>query len=177
MLEDIQATFTKAFDTDFFDMEHDTYTTENRGHGRVEKRCYTILTDLDAIRDATLWAALYVIGMCTSERTIGDKTSTETRYFIGTKKAKARYYGTHLRGHWGIENNLHWQLDVTFAEDHNRVSRRHGAENLAVLRRMALSLLKRHPSKESIAKKRLRATLDPAFLEEILTESKNLGNL
>ena len=73
-----------------------------------------------------------------------------------------------MRGHWGIENNLHWQLDLTFGEDANRVQRRQGAENLALVRRLALGLLKRHPGKESIACKRLSAALDTDFLEEIL---------
>jgi len=70
--------------------------------------------------------------------------------------------------HWGIENSLHWQLDVTFQEDHSRVTRRNAAENLAMLRRLTLSLLHAHPAKLSIPKKRFAAALDPSFLEEIL---------
>jgi predicted transposase YbfD/YdcC len=177
LLEDIQAAFTRAFETDFAGMEHDSYIVENKGHGRVEKRCYTILTHLEGIRDIALWMGLKVIGICTSERTVNGKTTVESRYFIGSKKAKARYYGKGLRGHWGIENNLHWQLDVTFGEDDNRVSRRRGAENLAVLRRLALGLLKRHPAEESIAKKRLLACLSTDFLAEVLQENQNLENV
>jgi len=74
-----------------------------------------------------------------------------------------------LRGHWSIENNLHWQLDVSFDEDNNRVTKRHGAENLSLLRKLALTLLKRHPDKRSIACKRLAAAFNPNFLEEVLT--------
>lgn len=96
------------------------------------------------------------------------KTTTECRFFIGDKRASAKYYAHGLRRHWGIENNLHWQLDVNFAEDDNRVQKRNAAENLAVLRRLTVSLLKAHPSKDSIAKKRFAAALDPSFLEEIL---------
>ena len=92
----------------------------------------------------------------------------ETRYFIGSRKASARTYGKVLRDHWRIENTLHWQLDVTFGEDRNRVTRRNGAENLALLRRLTLSLLQAHPAKLSIAKKRFAAALNPDFLEEIL---------
>ena len=73
-----------------------------------------------------------------------------------------------MRNHWGIENSLHWHLDVTFAEDQNRVSKRNAAENLALLRRLTLSLLQAHPAKLSIAKKRFAAALDPDYLEEIL---------
>ena len=108
------------------------------------------------------------IGMCYSERTAAGKTTGEARYFIGSKQASARYYGRGLRNHWGIENSLHWQLDVNFHEDRNRVTRRTAAENLALVRRLTLSLLQAHPAKLSIAKKRFAAALDADFLEEIL---------
>src|SRR5262245_14799566 len=107
--------------------------------------------------------------MCLSERRVQGETTTEVRYFIGSKRASARYYGRGLRHHWGIENNLHWQLDVTFGEDRSRVQKRNAAENLALLRRMTLSLLKAHPCKDSIAKKRFAAALETDFLEEILS--------
>jgi predicted transposase YbfD/YdcC len=106
--------------------------------------------------------------MCYRERTVKDKTTPEVRHFIGNKKASAKYYGSGLRHHWGIANNLHWQLDVNLEEDHSRVQKRNAAENLALLRRLTLSLLKAHPAKESIAKNRYAAALDPVFLEEIL---------
>lgn len=73
-----------------------------------------------------------------------------------------------MRSHWGIENNLHWQLDVSFHEDASRIEDRHGAANFALLRKMALALLKQHPQKESIARKRKTAALDPDFLTETL---------
>jgi predicted transposase YbfD/YdcC len=168
LLHDIQQAFERALDTDFAGLEHDTYETRGRGHGREEYRCYTVLQCTDGIRQRQDWAGLTTIGMCYSERTAAGETTTETRYFIGSRKASARYYGRGLRNHWGIENALHWQLDVNFKEDHNRVSRRNGAENLALLRRLTLSLLQAHPTKLSIAKKRYAAALDPAFLEEIL---------
>jgi predicted transposase YbfD/YdcC len=98
----------------------------------------------------------------------GKETTTETRYFIGSRKASAKVYGRTLRRHWSIENNLHWQLDVSFGEDNNRVSKRHEAENLALLRRLSLTLLKQHPDKRSIACKRLAAALNTGFLEEVL---------
>ena len=80
----------------------------------------------------------------------------------------AAFYGKGLRGHWGIENGQHWQLDVTFAEDHSAIRQRNAAQNFALLRRMALSLLKRHPGKGSLATKRYQAALDVELLEEIL---------
>src|SRR4051812_27588390 len=168
LLEDIQQIFLKAFDTDFAGLDHDVYQTRERGHGRQEYRCYTVLHTTEGIRQADAWANLTTIGMCYSERTVQGETTTEARYFIGDKKTGAKYYANGLRHHWGIENNLHWQLDVNFAEDANRVQKRNAAENLALLRRLSLSLLKAHPSKDSIARKRFAAALDPSFLEEIL---------
>jgi predicted transposase YbfD/YdcC len=168
LLEDIQQAFLKALDTDFAGLEHDVYQRRERGHGRQEYRCYTVVHSTEGIRNADAWANLTTIGMCYSERTIKGETTSEVRYFIGDKKAGARYYARGLRNHWGIENNLHWQLDVTFGEDDNRVQKRYAAENLGLLRRLTLSLLKAHPSKDSIAKKRFAAALDPSFLEEIL---------
>ena len=176
LLDDIQNCFARAFDTDFADVKHDRYQTEGQGHGRLERRLYTILIDPPGLRQADLWKDLHVIGMCVSERTLaGQETSMETRYFIGSRKASAKIYGQALRNHWGIENNLHWQLDVTFGEDDNRVSKRHGAENLAALRRLALSLLKQHPDERSIACKRLAAALNTGFLEEVLRSAGGSG--
>lgn len=106
--------------------------------------------------------------MCRRERTVNGKQTTEVCYFIGSRRMAARRYAAALRGHWGIENNLHWQLDVSFHEDASRVENRHGAENLSLLRKLALSLLKQNPRKESMARKRKAAAVDPGFLAEIL---------
>jgi predicted transposase YbfD/YdcC len=110
-------------------------------------------------------------GLCYRERTAAGETTDELRYFIGSKRAGARYYGRALRGHWRIENGLHWQLDVTFREDACRVRQRRAAENLATVRRFALSVLKRSPAAGSIATKQMEAALDVGFLEELLRGS------
>ena len=168
LLNDIQQQFIKALDTNFAGMEHDFYEKRERGHGREEYRSYDVIHSTQGIRLSEEWKDLTTIGMYYCERTIKGKTTEEARYFIGSKKAGARYYGKALRNHWGIENNLHWQLDVTFAEDSNRVANRNGAENLALLRRLTLMLLKAHPSKKSMADKRYAASVNLAFLEEVL---------
>ena len=112
---------------------------------------------------------LKTLGMVFSERQVGDGPATaETRFYINSIDLKVRAFAQAVRGHWGIANSLHWQLDVTFGEDSNRVNNRQGAANLALLRQLTLVLLKAHPSKDSLACKRLCAALDPAFLEEIL---------
>jgi predicted transposase YbfD/YdcC len=174
LLEDIQACLEKALDANFKDMASDSYQTQERGHGRQETRSYLILTDPEGIRNQEAWAELKVIGMCVRTRLVRGEQSDETHYFIGSRAMSAQQYGEVLRGHWGIENNLHWQMDLTFGEDANRVQHRNGAENLALIRRMALALLKRHQGKESIACKRLAAALNPNLLEEILQAGNNL---
>ena len=177
LLEDLQHCFERAFDTDFAEVQHSEYSTTTRGHGRTETRSYTIITDPVGLRHEDLWQDLRVIGLCVSERTVtGQETTMEARYFIGSRRASARVYGQALRHHWGIENNLHWQLDVSFHEDENRVSKRQEAENLALLRKLALVLLKQQPGKESIACKRLAAALDTAFLEEVIGGAGKSGN-
>jgi predicted transposase YbfD/YdcC len=168
LLADIQQALIAADEQDFVGLEHGTYETRERGHGRDEHRSYLVLHSTAGIRDAELWRGLTTIGVCYSTRTVGGKTSEESRYFIGSRKASAAVYGQALRHHWGIENNLHWQLDVTFREDSSRIRERQAAENFALLRKLALGLLKRHPNKQSIACKRLQAALDVDFLEEVV---------
>ncbi len=154
-----------------------TRTRLECGHGREDTAVTSVLHQTSGLRNAADWAKVTTIGMCYCERTVNGVTCDEIRYFIGSKKAKARTYAQALRNHWGIENSLHWQLDITFDEDDNRVSRRNGAVNLALLRaRLTLSLLKAHPYKKSIAKKRFAAALDTQFLEEVLSGNGILGN-
>lgn len=182
---EIESSFENAFATDFRGLDHDEYQTCETGHGRKETRTYTIIKDPQTLTQRDQWKDLNVIGMCVSERVegyseakpAGVRESVEVRYFIGSRDASAKTYGGVLRGHWGIENNLHWQLDVTFGEDASRVSRRNGAENLALLRKLALGLLKRHPSKQSIACKALAATLDDEFLEAVIAANVNPAKL
>ncbi|HEY7615727.1 MAG TPA: ISAs1 family transposase [Terriglobales bacterium] len=150
--------------------EHGSYhEKEEQGHGRRESRVCVVLDNLEGIRERENWPRLAVIGLCYSERKVGEgEATTEIRYFIGSKKAKARYYARALRNHWRVENNCHWQLDVTFGEDASRVRERNAAANLAVVRRLALNLTKQEKTQMSIAKKRFAAALDTDYLEEIL---------
>jgi len=176
LLEDIQTCLGAALDSPGASGLHDSYQTQERGHGREEMRSYFILVDPKGIRNHEAWTDLRVVGMCIRERVVGGVTSEEVHYFIGSRVMTARAYGQALRGHWGIENNLHWQMDLVFGEDASRVQHRHAADNLALVRRQALGLLKRHPDKLSIPCKRLAAAMNTDFLEEILLASSNLGN-
>jgi predicted transposase YbfD/YdcC len=172
---DIAQGLEQGIATDFEGIEHEVHWTEEVGHGRHETRTYVIVNEPQGLRNQEAWKGLKVVGMCVRERETAGKRSEEVHYFIGSRRMSAQQYGAALRGHWGIENNLHWQMDLSFGEDANRVQHRNGAENLALVRRMALGLLKRHASKESIACKRLAAALDTDYLEEILLAGNNLG--
>jgi len=176
LLEDIQATVERALDGQLPAGQVDQYTTRQRGHGRQEERSYVVIHNVEGIRDRPLWRKLTTVGMCTSERTVNGKTSTEVRYFIGSRRLSAKRYGKALRNHWGIENNLHWQLDMAFDEDASRIQERNAAHNFAWLRRIALSLLKQNGSKMSVRGKRKAAALDTDFLEEIACGTAKLGN-
>jgi len=96
-----------VIETDFADVKHDEFQTQERGHGRVETRQYKVITDPSLPMKAD-WVDLSVIGMCYHESTRDGKTSEEVRYFIGSRKTTAKVYGNALRHHWRIENTLHW---------------------------------------------------------------------
>ena len=169
LYEQIDAYFKQALGKDFTGEGLSRYAKAEQGHGRQEYRLCVVSAELGAITERDNWPGMKVIGLCYSERQDSQgKDSHEARYFIGSKKAKARYYGKALRDHWGVENNCHWQLDVTFGEDHSRVQQRTAQANLAVVRRLALNLIKQEGTPMSLAKKRYAAALDTEFLEKIL---------
>ena len=174
LLMDVQATIERALTGELPAHVVLQHNTTEQGHGRQENRSYVLVHNVEAIRDREVWPKLKTVGMCCSERTIKGETTTEVRYFIGSRKMGVRQYAKVLRGHWRIENNLHWQLDISFGEDNSRIQERQSAENFALLRKMALTLLKQNPAKDSIARKRKAAALDPHFLAEILAGAAKL---
>ena len=177
LLEDIQEAVTRALEGALPAGRVRQCTTTERGHGRLEERSCVVIEEVRGIRDRSAWPQLRVVGMCRRERTVNGQTTTEVCYFIGSRKMAARRYLAALRNHWGIENNLHWQLDVSFHEDARRVENRHGAENLSLFRKLALSLLKQNPRKETIARKRKAAAVDPGYLAEIITGHTKLAEV
>jgi predicted transposase YbfD/YdcC len=177
LLEDVQATVERALNGELPAQVVLQHSTTEQGHGRQENRSYVVVHHVQGIRDRLAWPKLKTVGMCCSERTVKGKTTTEVRYFIGSRKMGVRKYAQVLRGHWRIENNLHWQLDISLREDESRVQERHGAANLALLRKMALSLLKQNPTKDSVARKRKAAALDVDFLAEIMAGAAKLENI
>jgi predicted transposase YbfD/YdcC len=147
------------------------HVSEEEGHGRTEKRNYWTLMDPAVLAACNLdgrWRDLQAIGMVRAERTLGGKTSVEERFFITSLDGTARTFGEAVRIHWEIENVVHWTLDVVFRQDAARVMVGHGPENLSVMQQLALNLLKKEPSKQSIRVKRQKAGWDEEFLAKLL---------
>jgi predicted transposase YbfD/YdcC len=177
LLEDIQATVDKALTGQLPPAAVSEYATAEDGHGRHEKRFYVVIHHVEDLRDGQRWPTVTTVGMCLRERTVGETATSELHYFIGSRRMRARRYAEVLRNHWRIENNLHWQLDISFKEDSNRIQDHNAATNLSLMRKIALSLLKRNPTKNSIARKRKAAALDLDFLEEILQGAANTDKI
>lgn len=143
--------------------------TKEKNHGRQETRRYYYFTDHSLGRYAEQWKGFRGIGMVESIRDNGKKVTTERRYFIASMSGDVKRFAQAVRSHWGIENLLHWVLDVSFSEDANRTRKGHAPENLAILRHIALNILRKDTaSKKSIKLKRLRAGWDTDYLEQLL---------
>jgi predicted transposase YbfD/YdcC len=147
----------------------DFFQTIEKNHGRVETRRYWQSTDLDWFEDRPLWKGLKSIGMVESIRSVKGKSSIERRFFLSSLPRDAERFAKSVRGHWGVENALHWSLDVTFREDGSRARTMNAAQNVATLRRIALNLVKKTPRKNvSQRQKLLLAALDEGFLKQLL---------
>ena len=145
------------------------HETVEKGHGRIEKRTYRITSDIEWMDAKSEWTNLKSIGMVESERIIREQSSTEQRYYLTSLEANAEEFARAVRAHWGVENGLHWVLDICFREDECRVRQGHAAENFALLRRMALNLLKTDKaSKIGIKARRLKAGWSTRYLESVL---------
>jgi len=167
LFKDIQTAFDSALPTQLA-----YHKSIGKGHGRVEVRQCWALDDpaiLAYITDYKSWTGLHSLAKVVSERRLADKTEVETRYFISSLSANARQLLRGIRAHWQIENSLHWVLDVAFGEDDSRVRKDHGPQNFAILRQLALNLLKHETSlKVGIKAKRKQAGWDEAYLLKVL---------
>lgn len=169
LLEDVQFYFEAARKIQFKGIAYDFYETVDGEHGRIETRRYYTVTALEGLRHREQWPGWNMIGMVESIREINGETSQETRYYIGSIGGPAERFGHAVRSHWGVENGLHWVLDIAFREDECRIRKGHGAQNFAVLRHMALNLLKQEKAaKIGVKNKRLRAGWDEAYLCQVL---------
>lgn len=143
------------------------YEEINAEHGRIEKRSYYLSTCLDTLPTPSAWKKLASIGLVKSERTINGETSIEYRHYISSL-TEVKTFAQAARGHWGIENSLHWVLDVTFREDESRIRTGYAPQNFNVIRQLAINLLKKESSKRSLKRKRFLASLDDNFRETVM---------
>ncbi|MDS4040504.1 MAG: ISAs1 family transposase [Candidatus Competibacter sp.] len=139
-----------------------------KDHGRIAIRRHVLSSQIDWLEAKPDWAGLQAVGRVESTRRIADQVSTECRYFLCSSVDQGRFAAT-VRQHWGIENQQHWVLDVQFGEDACRTRRDHSAENLAVIRRMALNVLRHNgPSRDRIRRRKLRAALSDDYRLRLL---------
>jgi predicted transposase YbfD/YdcC len=166
----IQTLLDEAILQNFKGLSGDCYTHTEKGHGRVETRTCWCTGEIHHLKDLGHWAGLTSVAVVEAVRRQKGQVETERRYFISSLPGDdAQGMAEVVRGHWGVENPLHWTLDVTFKEDQSRVRKGHGAENLSRLRRIALNKLQLETSgKRSIRAKRLRAGWDHDYLLKVL---------
>ena len=173
MYQDIRDLFQAGDGTGVNDLPHDYATTLNKAHGRIERReCWSISAPacLEYLSTAGDWPSLQSVGMVRSERREGEEVSVETRYYISSLESDAQRFLWAARNHWGIENSVHWVLDMSFREDESRVRIGNAPENLATMRHAALNLLRQdRRSKISIKAKRKLAAWDNTYLVSILS--------
>jgi predicted transposase YbfD/YdcC/predicted DNA-binding protein (UPF0251 family) len=163
--------FDQCLRDDCYGIAYTTAATTNGGHGRIEQRRIWATSEIGWFAERGKWKKLRSLIRVEARRTIEGETSCEYRYYISSLPADdpQRLLG-YIRGHWGVENNLHWCLDISFADDDRRIRTGHGAENFARLSRIALNLLKaQRKHKVGLKTKRLRAGWDNDYLLEVLT--------
>ena len=147
----------------------DFFQTIEKGHGRIETRRYWHSTHIDWFEDKGLWKDLRSFGMVESIRKVRGKSTIERRYYLSSLPLDAKRLGKAVRNHWGVENKVHWTMDVTFGEDQSRARTPYAAQNLATLRRIVLNLLKQDDTpKLSLRRKRTKAALDNKFLGRLI---------
>jgi predicted transposase YbfD/YdcC len=172
LYEQVHTIFEMARQDQFAHVKHQKAQTMNKGHGRLETRNYWIIDDESCITSLNpdgAWEKLRSIGMVESIRHTRQKVTTEVRYYLLSIDGDALTFAHAVRSHWGIENSVHWVLDVTFHEDLSRVRAGYADHNFAILRRIALNLLRHEKTdKSSIHTKRLKAGWNTDYLEKVL---------
>jgi predicted transposase YbfD/YdcC len=165
---EVEEAFIGADARDYADVDSQFLETVEQGHGRRETRRYRTLGDLSGVPRSALWAAMNMIGMVESEREVAGTLTRETRFYIGCIGTDAKTFAGAVRAHWGVENRLHWSLDVSFNEDASRVRDPEARENLALIRRLALTRLQHDETKLGIHSKRMKAAWDERYLTKLV---------
>jgi predicted transposase YbfD/YdcC len=155
-------------ENDFADVMVRKHEVTLKGHGRIDQLIYYQLRVPDSLPGRTNWKGMRTIGVAIRISRQGDQETSEVRYFISSLRLGVKRFARAIRGHWSIENTLHWCLDVTFREDESRLRDRHAANNVAWLKRFAISLLKQRQDKESIAMRRRMVGWNTDYLAQVL---------
>jgi predicted transposase YbfD/YdcC len=166
LFEAVQRAFADACETDFAEVTTDGDASVENGHGRHDERYAVVIRDPAGLPEG--WPDVAAVVQVNREREVGGKRTSTTHYYLTSYAGTAAELAGWVRGHWGIENGLHWVLDVVFREDDSRVREGHAGANLAMLRRVAVSLLKRAPGKRTTPTKRLKAGWDDDYLLLVL---------
>jgi predicted transposase YbfD/YdcC len=162
----IEAVFDRACDTDFTEVRWDGHEEFEDGHGRHEERYVTVIHDPAALPSE--WPDVAAVALVNRERVVDGERTCTSHYYLTSHAGTAAEVAGFVRGHWGIENGLHWVLDVVFHEDRSRVREGNAGSNLALIRRVAVALLCRAPGKGSSVTKRLKAGWDDSYLLQVL---------
>lgn len=170
LYEDVTLYLDDARGSEFAEIDHDYHETVDGDHGRIETRRYWITSAIDWLGAKASWANLQSLGLVESRREMGEKVEIERRYYLSSLPADGVRFSDAVRQHWGVENGLHWVLDVSFNEDACRIRKDKGAQTFSVLRHIALNLLKRESKhKRGIKARRKRAGWDRGYLLQVLT--------
>ena len=164
----VEEWITKQMDNDFADVTVRTHQYTVKGHGRLDSLTYYQFKVPESLPGGLNWKKFRSIGVAIRVSEKGGKITRECRYFISSLGLGVKRFAAAVRGHWAIENTLHWCLDVTFREDQSRLRDRHAADNISWLKRFAISLLKQRSDKESIAMRRRMAGWNPDYLAQVL---------
>ena len=166
--KEVKACFVEEQNSNLKEETHHFFEESEKSHGRSDVRKYWVLKAPMRLHRFEKWKQLTTIGMVQRISTVGDKTTSDTRYFISSIEPDAKAFGHAVRSHWGIENSLHWCLDVTFKEDDSRIRTGNAPAIMSMLRHTCMNLLKTEPSKLSIKQKRLNTAWNDEYRLKVL---------
>jgi predicted transposase YbfD/YdcC len=167
--DDIELLLTEQKAKGYKDIAIDTDETIEKSHGRIETRIVTATDDIEFLRQTHKWPGLKSVVMIESRRETADRCEREVRFYISSLAADAARLGSAVRSHWGIENGLHWVMDMVFRDDECRIRKDNAPANFATVKHMASNLLRRAPGKDSLRVKRKLAAWDDDYLAALIT--------